>query len=368
MFRFDLLATDPSGARAGVLHTPHGSVETPVFMPVGTKATVKGLLPSQVREAGGRMLLANTYHLAARPGSELIAERGGLHAFMNWDGPILTDSGGFQVFSLADARTLDADGVCFKNHVNGDDLRLTPESCVRTQEELGADVIMALDVCPDSKESTPAQLHEAVELTAAWAKRCKAAQSREDQALFGIVQGGLDPGLRRLSAEGLVPLDFPGYAVGGLSVGDEPPEMMAALDVTTPLLPAEKPRYLMGVGRPVDLVEAVCRGVDMFDCVMPTRNARNNYAFTSAGRVQMRNAAHARDDGPLDPACDCVTCAGFTRAYLRHLAISKEMLGPMLLSIHNIAFYTATMRRLREAILDGEAEAFRRDFRAVYDL
>ena len=366
-FRFELLAGGDAGPRAGVLHTPHGPVLTPAFMPVGTKATVKGLLPSQVRETGASMLLANTYHLAVRPGSELVAERGGLHAFMNWDGPILTDSGGFQVFSLADARTINADGVTFKSHVDGSDIRFTPERAVEVQQELGADVMMALDVCPPS-DARPSVLREAVDTTTAWAKRCRDAQTRGDQALFAIVQGGTDPTLRRVSAEALVPMEFPGYAVGGLSVGEPPAAMMATLEATTPLLPVEKPRYLMGVGRPVDLVEGVCRGVDMFDCVMPTRNARNNWAYTSAGRVQMRNLKHARDDGPLDPNCGCPTCRGFTRAYLRHLAVNKEMLGPVLLSIHNLTFYADTMRRLREAILAGEAEAFRRDFRAVYDL
>ena len=364
---FELLSMDPTGARAGVLHTPHGAVPTPTFMPVGTRASVKGLLPSQVRQTGASVVLANTYHLAARPGSRLIADRGGLHAFMGWDGPILTDSGGFQVFSLADTRTLSADGVTFKSHIDGSDIRLTPERAVEIQQELGADIIMALDVCPPATER-PSVLREAVDMTAAWAARCRAAQTRDDQALFAIVQGGTDAALRRLSAEGLVPMDFPGYAVGGLSVGEPPADMMATLDVTTPLLPAEKPRYLMGVGRPVDLVEAVCRGVDMFDCVMPTRNARNNYAFTSTGRVQMRNRIHAEDDGPLDAACPCVACTQFSRAYLRHLSVSKEMLGPVLLSIHNLTFYAETMRRLREAILEGRADAFRRDFRAVYTL
>ena len=366
-FGFTLQHVDPCGARAGVLHTPHGDVPTPAFMPVGTKATVKGLLPDQVRETGAGMILANTYHLTVRPGADLVARQGGLHAFGRWDGPILTDSGGFQVFSLADARTLSPDGVTFKSHVDGSDIRLTPESCVRIQEQLGADVAMVLDVCPPATER-PSVLHEAVQMTAAWARRCQKAHTRPDQVLFAIVQGGTDPALRKLSAEGLVPLDFPGYAVGGLSVGEPPPEMMQTLEVTTPLLPVEKPRYLMGVGRPIDLVEAVCRGVDMFDCVMPTRNARNNMAFTSRGPVKMRNLQHAEDPAPLDPECGCVTCRQFTRSYLRHLAVTKEMLGPILLSIHNLTFYADTMRRFREAILEDRADQFRGDFRRVYDL
>jgi queuine tRNA-ribosyltransferase len=304
------------------------------------------------------MVLANTYHLALRPGAEIVAELGGLHRFMDWQGPILTDSGGFQVFSLAQMRSLDDEKVVFKSHIDGSTLELSPERAVRIQEQLGADCIMCLDECPPSGESVE-RIQQAVDRTTRWAQRCRDAQVRTDQALFGIVQGGIHPALRHRSAEGLLPIDFPGYAVGGLSVGESPELMYQTLDSTVPLLPRTKPRYLMGVGRPEDIVEAVCRGIDMFDCVMPTRNGRNATAFTSVGIVRLRNAAHQRDESPLDPECDCTACTRFSRAYLRHLVIAKEMLGPILLSLHNIAFYQRLVRQLREAIVHGRLEEFR---------
>ena len=358
-FSFELDATDPTtAARAGRWMTPHGTVNTPAFMPVGTLGTVKGLLPAQLREAGTRMVLSNTYHLALRPGAEIVAELGGLHRFMDWDGPILTDSGGFQVFSLAKMRKIDDDKVVFRSHIDGNLLELTPEKAVLIQEQLGADCIMCLDECPPSGE-TLEKIRKAVDRTTAWARRCRDAQRRSDQALFGIVQGGVHPEMRQRSAEGLLPLDFPGYAIGGLSVGEPPIVMYQILDRTVPMLPVQKPRYLMGVGRPEDILEAVCRGIDLFDCVMPTRNGRNAMAFTSQGPVRIRNALHMRDEQPLDPECDCTACTRYSRAYLRHLFIAKEMLGPILLSLHNIAFYQRLVRQLREAILQGCSADFR---------
>jgi len=358
-FEFHLDAVDPStSGRAGRWVTPHGVVDTPAFMPVGTLATVKGLLPAQLREAGAQMVLANTYHLALRPGSKIVAELGGLHRFMDWQGPILTDSGGFQVFSLAQMRKMDDDKVVFKSHIDGSLLELSPEKAVEIQEDLGADVIMCLDECPPSGESIE-KIKNAVDRTTRWAWRCRDAQTRTDQALFGIVQGGIHPSMRQRSAEALLPIDFPGYAVGGLSVGESPDLMYQTLDCTVPILPAGKPRYLMGVGRPQDIVEAVSRGIDMFDCVMPTRNGRNATAFTSTGVVRLRNAAHQRDESSLDPECSCTACTRFSRAYLRHLFVAKEMLGPILLSLHNVAFYQKLVRDLRSAILAGRLEEFR---------
>lgn len=354
---------ETTGARAGRISTPHGDIATPVFMPVGTRASVKGLLPSQVRDTGASIILGNTYHLATRPGAELIDEMGGLHQFMNWNGPILTDSGGFQVFSLADARKIDDRGVTFKSHVDGSSMDFTPEEAIRIQELIGADIIMALDVCPPATVARPEML-AAVDRTAHWARRCRDAHRRSDQALFGIVQGGIDAEMRQRSVESLVPLDFPGYAIGGLSVGEAPADMYRTLDFTTPLLPTEKPRYLMGVGRPVDIVEAVCRGVDMFDCVMPTRNARNNMAFTSIGPVKLRNAIHANSEEPLDPNCECICCKQFSRSYLRHLATTGEMLISVLLSIHNLTYYQSVTRELRAAIVAGNADAWREEWLA----
>jgi queuine tRNA-ribosyltransferase len=359
MFQFHLDATDAAtGARTGRWVTPHGVVETPAFMPVGTRGSVKGVWPQQLREAGAQMILANTYHLALRPGPEVVRDLGGLHRFMNWDGPILTDSGGFQVFSLGELRKLNEDGVVFKSHIDGSLLELTPERATQIQEALGADCIMCLDECPP--HGTPEErLTASVDLTTRWARRCRDAHTRPDQALFGIVQGGTNPKLRERSADGLIPLDFPGYAVGGLSVGESPVEMYETVGLTTPFLPVHKPRYLMGVGRPIDIIEAVIRGIDLFDCVMPTRNARNATACTSRGVVKMRNLRHQKDDGPLDPDCACPTCAGFSRGYLRHLFLVDEMLGPMLLSVHNLTYYQRLVRELREAIKSNRVTDFR---------
>jgi len=359
--RYRLLHTDThSQARAGWLDTPHGTVETPIFMPVGTRGTVKGVLPHELRELGASMLLANTYHLALRPGEKVVKDLGGLHGFMNWTGPILTDSGGFQVFSLAELRQLDADRVVFKSHIDGSLLDLTPARAMQIQEDLGADVVMCLDECPPH-DAPPEQLQAAVDRTTRWAQLCRDSHRRPDQGLFGIVQGATDLAMRERSAQGLLPLDFPGYAIGGLSVGEAPADMYSTLEGTVPFLPADRPRYLMGVGRPIDIIEAVLRGVDMFDCVMPTRNARNATAFTSAGAVKMRNAKYQRDPRPLDENCACLTCREFSRGYLRHLFHVGEMLGPMLLTIHNLAYYQQLMRELRLAIQSNSAQEFRLD-------
>ena len=363
-FRFDLAATD-GAARAGVWRTPHGAVETPAFMPVGTAGTVKGVLPDQLRAAGSVQILANTYHLALRPGAEVVADLGGLHRVMAWDGPILTDSGGFQVFSLAALAQMDEEGVRFTSHIDGAKLHLTPEHSVDVQAQLGADVMMCLDECPPLP-STPEKLRAAVDRTTRWAARCRDRWDTRDrltaqgdpQALFGIVQGGTDPAMRERSAAGLVPLDFPGYAIGGLSVGEAPAEMYRTLEATTPLLPADKPRYLMGVGTPADLVNAVLRGVDLFDCVMPTRNGRNGTVFTPGGVLKIKNAAHARDPAPIDPACDCPACVSFSRGTLRHLFQAGEMLASILLSLHNLRFYHRLLADLRAAIGRGGAAAF----------
>jgi len=346
--RFEVLQTD-GPARLGRLHTPHGAVDTPVFMPVGTQATVKGLTPDQLEAAGARMVLGNTYHLALRPGDDLIAEMGGLHRFMRWDGPILTDSGGFQVYSLAPTRKITDHAAVFRSHIDGALLELTPERAVAIQENLGADVAMCLDECPPFAAS-PEVLREAVRRTLHWAERCRAAHRRPDQALFAIVQGGPDLDLRAHCASSLAAMDFPGYALGGFSVGETPERMVAVLGPAAALLPADKPRYLMGVGRPQDVLAAVMRGVDMFDCVLPTRNGRNASAFTDAGPLRLRNACHKRDPAPLESDCPCYTCRTFSRAYLHHLFLAKEMLGPTLLSLHNVAFYCRLMRRVREAI------------------
>lgn len=327
-------------------------------MPVGTLATVKGLTPDQLRSAGAKMVLANTYHLALRPGAEVVAEMGGLHRFMAWDGPILTDSGGFQIFSLAKLSKLTDQQVVFRSHLDGSRLELSPEKAMKIQEQLGADCIMCLDECPPA-DAPIEKIKAAVDRTTAWAKRCRESHQRQDQALFGIVQGGIDRSMRERSAEGLLPIEFPGYAVGGLSVGEGPDQMYQTLDFTVSLLPERKPRYLMGVGRPEDIVEAVFRGIDLFDCVMPTRNGRNAMAFTSLGQLRIRNLKFQRDAGPLDPACACVVCQTWSRSYLRHLFMAREMLGPILLSLHNIAFYQNLVRELRQAILAGQVAEFR---------
>src|SRR3954454_1848314 len=355
--QFSLLATD-GRARLGRLELPHATFDTPMFMPVGTQATVKGITPDQLKSVGAEIILGNTYHLALRPGDELIAELGGLHRFMAWGGAILTDSGGFQVFSLADIRKLTDDAAVFKSHIDGRLLELSPEKAVRIQENLGSDIAMCLDECP-AGAGDPEVMRAAVRRTILWAERCRAAHRRADQALFGIVQGGTDVALRTECAEALIRLDFPGYALGGFSVGETEAQMLAALAPSAELLPVGKPRYLMGVGRPVDLLNAVAAGVDLFDCVLPTRNGRNASAFTADGPLRLRNAKHQRDAGPLESGCECYTCRNFSRAYLHHLFAADEMLGPTLLSLHNVAYYLRLMREARDAIRAGRFEEYR---------
>lgn len=353
-FAFSLTHCDAAcAARSGVMTTPHGSVQTPAFMPVATQGSVKGVLPDQLRRAGSQIVLSNTYHLLLRPGPEAIARLGGLHAFMRWEGPILTDSGGFQVFSLAERTKVTEGGARFRSHVDGRLVELTPEGAVAVQELLGSDVAMVLDhvvALPNS----PSVIRDATERSIRWALRCKQAQRRSDQALFAIVQGGLDLGLRAECAERLIEWDFPGYAIGGLSVGEPPEQMYRVIESTAPRLPADRPRYLMGVGRPEDLLESVRRGIDLFDCVMPTRNGRNAMAFTDDGPLRLRNAAHQLDPRPIDDRCPCPAC-GHSRAYLRHLFVSNEMLGPILLSIHNLTYYHRLLADARRAI---EADRF----------
>jgi len=364
-FKFVLLKTDSHTlARAGVFSTPHGDIPMPAFAPVGTQATVKAVSPHELRELGANLLLANTYHLYLRPGSDLIARLGGLHRFMAWDGPILTDSGGFQVFSLAGLRRVDDDGVTFRSHVDGSEHRFTPEKAIAIQEQLGADIIMAFDECAEPHDR--AYNEAALARTHAWAERCRAAQTRHDQALFGIVQGGVFADLRQESARFLTSLDFPGYAIGSLSVGETKAEMHAMLEVTTPLLPAGKPRYLMGVGSPEDLFEGVARGIDLFDCVLPTRIARNGAVFTRQGRLNLRNAQYADDPRPIEGGCACYACQHFSRAYLRHLFAAKEILGLRLTTIHNLHFTLDLMRQIRASILDGTFSAFKERFLAGY--
>lgn len=353
-FRLD--ATD-AAARAGVISTTHGDIRTPVFMPVGTQATVKGLTPEMVRDAGAQIILGNTYHLALRPGDELVRDLGGLHRFMNWPGPILTDSGGYQVFSLAGQRKITDHGATFKSHLDGSPLELTPERAVEIQQNLGSDIAMVLDECPTA-DGDPAVIRNAVRRSLLWAERCQAHHTQKEQSLFAIVQGGVNVELRAECAAPLVALDFPGYALGGFSVGEAPEDMHAVLPACAALLPAHKPRYLMGVGRPQDLLAGVAAGIDMFDCVMPTRSGRNALAFTSTGSVKLRNSRHRRDPAPLDAACSCYCCANYSRAYLHHLFAAEEMLGPTLVSLHNIAFYLNLMAAARTAITEGRFAAF----------
>ena len=355
-FRFELLKTD-GAARVGRIQTAHGAIDTPAFMAVGTQATVKGLTPTQLEEAGVQVVLGNTYHLALRPGDELIAGLGGLHRFMGWQRPILTDSGGYQVYSLAANLKIDDHAAVFRSHIDGNLLELTPEKAVQIQENLGADIAMCLDECAPFT-ATPAQSREAVRRTIHWAERSKAVHRRADQALFAIVQGGTDLDLRGRCAEALIGLDFPGYALGGFSVGETPQQMVAALEPCARLLPQDKPRYLMGVGRPEDIVAAVSRGIDLFDCVLPTRNGRNAMAFTADGTLRLRNACHKRDSAPLESGCPCPTCTRYSRAYLHHLFLADEMLGPTLLSLHNVAYYSRLMAELRQAIAAGSLAQF----------
>lgn len=351
-FHFQLLREDSaSAARLGEITTPRGRVSTPVFMPVGTVGTVKGMTVDQVRATGATMILGNTYHLALRPGKQRIERLGGLHRFMGWDGPILTDSGGFQIFSLAARAKITERGATFHSHIDGAKLDLTPEESIAIQESLGSDVAMVLDhvvALPASDEVVEDAMHRSTR----WAARCLEAARRADQAKFAIVQGGLNTELRRISAESLRAMPFDGFAVGGLSVGETPEEMVRVISETTRHLPVDRPRYLMGVGRPIDIIEGIARGIDMFDCVMPTRNGRNAMAFTWSGDVRLRNAKYAEDPNPLDPNCPCLACR-HSKAYLRHLFIAKEMLGPILLTHHNLTFYQQVMAEARRQIERG---------------
>ena len=359
---YELIRQCPeTGARAGRLHTPHGSFDTPMFMPVGTQGTVKTLSPEELHTMGAGVIHGNTYHLFLRPGHEIVKKAGGLHRFMNWDGAILTDSGGFQVFSLGALRKISEEGVAFRSHHDGSKQFLSPEKSMEIQMALGSDIAMAFDECTPY----PADYEYAcrsMRLTTRWAKRCQAVHNREDQALFGIVQGGMYADLRQESAEQLVAMDFPGYAIGGLSVGEPKPLMYEVLEQTVPFLPQNKARYLMGVGTPDCLVEGVARGIDMFDCVFPTRVARNGTAITSQGRVVIRNAAYIEDFTPLDPECDCYTCRNYSRAYLRHLIRCDEIFGLRLMSLHNLHYLIKLMHQIRTAIIDGNYPEFRKLF------
>ena len=360
---FDLLHSDnSSSARRGRLTTRRGVIETPVFMPVGTQATVKGILPEALKEVGSQIILANTYHLFLRPGHDLIAAMGGLHSFMNWDRPILTDSGGFQVFSLGDLRSIDEEGVIFQSHLDGSSHKLTPELSIAIQESLGADIIMAFDECipyPSTREYTA----ESTALSGRWARRCKDARKTPDDALlFGIVQGGMFTDLRRQSVAELIDIGFDGYALGGLSVGEGADLMYEMMDQTLPHLPTNAPRYIMGVGTPENLVEAVSRGADMFDCVMPTRNARNGLLFTTFGKLSIKQARYREDNGPVDPDCSCYVCQNYSRAYLRHLYQSNEILASMLNTQHNLHYYLNLMAEMRSAIENDEFSEFRKRF------
>jgi queuine tRNA-ribosyltransferase len=365
-FQLESRLNTPFGeARAGVLQTPHGVIETPVFMPVGTQASVKSVSPDDLNDLNAKLILGNTYHLYLRPGAELIEKFGGLHSFMSWGGSLLTDSGGFQVFSLAHNRKIDEEGVTFKSHIDGSTHRFTPESVIRTEEQLGADIIMVLDECtpyPSSHDYNK----RALARTHAWAERCLRAQTRRDQALFGIVQGSTYLDLRQESARALTALDFPGYAIGGLSVGEPKEEMHEMLEVTVPLLPENKPRYLMGVGSPEDLLECVARGIDMFDCVLPTRVARNGALLTRDGRLPIKSPRFATVEGPIEDDCDCYTCRNFSMGYVHHLYRAKELLAYRLNSIHNLRFMTRIIGEIRAAILDGTFNAYREEFLARY--
>ena len=367
-FAFQVVGRCPeSWARAGVIPTPHGEIPTPVFAPVGTQATVKSVSPRELLELGATLILANTYHLYLRPGPEVIASLGGIHAFMSWEGPIMTDSGGFQVFSLEHLRRLDDEGVTFRSHLDGSEQHLTPERVIEVQERLGADLILCLDICtpyPSSREQSEADLRR----THHWAERSLKAHTRSDQALFGIVQGGTYGRLREESARFFADLDFPGYSIGGLSVG-EPKEMMhQMLEVTVPLLPEDKPRHLLGVGSPEDLFECTSLGIDIFDCALPTRIARNGSFLTSQGRLNIRNSQYTDDPAPIEEGCDCYACQNFSRAYLRHLVMAKEILGVRLATIHNLHFMLKLMREIREAIVRGDFVTLKEEFLASYEV
>ncbi len=367
MFGFEITATDPgSDARLGRLHTPHGSVDTPAFMPVGTAGSVKGVTPDQVRATGAQIILANTYHMHLRPGEQIVAGFGGVAAFGGWGGPVLTDSGGYQVFSLATINRIDDDGVSFQSHIDGAHLRLDPVSATAIQNKLGADIIMAFDQCPPIP-CPRSEVTAAVDRTIRWARLCRDAHARDDQWLFGIIQGGLHLDLRRQCAAALVDMGFDGFAIGGLSVGESRDEMIEMLRSVTPLLPHKQPRYLMGVGTPRDIYHSVRAGVDMFDCVLPTRNGRNAYAFTATGSLRLRNRQYAAADRPLEPGCDCYSCRSFPLAYIRHLFVTGEMLGPILTSIHNLRFYQRFMTRIRALIPTGELDTIAREYPVVTD-
>ncbi|MBG9795468.1 queuine tRNA-ribosyltransferase [Paenibacillus dendritiformis] len=366
---YELIKTcKQTGARLGIVHTPHGSFETPTFMPVGTQATVKTMSPEELKEMNAKIILSNTYHLFLRPGHEIVREAGGLHKFMNWDRAILTDSGGFQVFSLSDMRNIEEEGVHFRSHLNGDKLFISPEKAMEIQNALGSDIMMAFDECaPYPAEHS--YVKHSLERTTRWAERCLNSHARpHDQALFAIVQGGMYEDLRIQSAKDLTSMDFPGYAIGGLSVGEPKPLMYEVLETTVPLLPDSKPRYLMGVGSPDALVEGSMRGIDMFDCVLPTRIARNGTTMTSQGRLVVRNAKFTRDFGPLDPNCDCYTCRNYSRAYLRHLIKADETFGLRLTTYHNLYFLMNLMRQVREAIREDRLRDFRDEFFEAYGM
>ncbi|SFP93846.1 tRNA guanosine(34) transglycosylase Tgt [Salibacterium halotolerans] len=355
-----------SGARLGTIHTPHGAIDTPMFMPVGTLATVKTLSPEELEDMNAQIILSNTYHLWLRPGEDIVQEAGGLHSFMNWDRPILTDSGGFQVFSLSDFRNIKEEGVHFRNHISGEKLFLSPEKAMQIQNALGPDIMMALDECPPypAEES---YMKASVERTSRWAERClEAHRNKDSQGLFGIIQGGEYEHLRKQSANDLISLDFPGYAIGGLSVGEPKDVMNRVLEFTSPLLPIHKPRYLMGVGSADSLIDGAIRGVDMFDCVLPTRIARNGACMTSRGRLVVRNAAYARDFSPIDSDCGCHVCRNYSRAYIRHLIKSNETFGFRLTSYHNLYFLLDLMKKVREAIMEDRLLDFRDDFFEQY--
>jgi tRNA-guanine transglycosylase len=365
--KYELIKTcKQTGARLGRLHTPHGVIETPIFMPVGTQATVKAMTPEELKEIGSQIILSNTYHLYMRPGHDLIERAGGLHKFMNWDKPILTDSGGFQVFSLGPLRKIKEEGVEFRSHLDGSKHFLSPEKATEIQNALGSDIIMAFDECAPYPADRQ-YVKNSLERTTRWLERCKAAHKYpEKQALFGIVQGGMYKELREQSAKEITAIDLPGYAIGGLSVGEPKDMMYEVLDYTVPLLPEDKPRYLMGVGSPDDLLEGVLRGIDMFDCVLPTRIARNGTAMTSQGKVVVRNASYAEDFTSLDPECDCYTCKNYIKAYLRHLIKCNEILGARLLTIHNLHFLLKMMENVREAIKEDRLLDYKKDFFEKY--
>ncbi len=364
--KFELIKKDKNTeARLGKLTLTHTEVETPIFMPVGTQATVKAMLPESLKEIGIKLILSNSYHLYLRPGHKLVEKAGGLHRFMNWDRGILTDSGGFQVFSLNSLRKVKDEGVMFQSHIDGSKHFLTPELAMEIQESLGSDIVMTLDECAPYP-ATFAQTEEAMVRSIKWAERCKISHTREDQALFGIIQGGFFPELRKESAKSMVALDFPGYGIGGLSVGEPKEVMYSMLEIVTPIIPDDKPRYLMGVGEPIAILEAVERGVDMFDCVLPTRNARNASVFTNEGPISLVKAMYKEDFTPIDPECECYTCKNYTKAYLRHLFKAREILSSVLATWHNLYFMENFMKNIRKAIKEGYFSEFKREFLQKY--